>query len=248
MSEAVRTFKQYIELDVTFDNEQKAREVWPVLYENDIGLKGYEHNKFHFNNFTGQSTKKVVSVTSLLCEEPHQMDSWPVGNTVLLNRLIGVGNWSKETITIPNYSTREFTPAQFGIRERVFTGTDISSWFSSDVEDAVEFYHDLRFRKADGEPSANIYNLQVSMKRSTNHSDFITGLTFKVLISAPHQDLLDGCEELINDLILNTIVKACQEVAPITHSLSCNGEIEVEKAVSCNRFSVTVDNPPEEEE
>ncbi len=245
MTEAIRTFRQYIELNVAFDNEQKAREVWPVLYENDIGLKGYEHSKFHFNNFTGQSTKKVVSVTSLLCDEPYQMDSWPPGNTALLNRLIGVGNWSRETITIPNYATREFVPAQFAIRERVFTGTDLSSWFSSDIEDGVEFYHDLRFRK--GEQSANIYSMTISRKRG-GPSGFISGLVFKVQISSQDQTLLDGCEDLVNDLILNTIVKACQEVGPITHSLSCKGEIEVEKAVSCNRFSVTVDDSQEEEE
>lgn len=245
MSEAVRTFRQYIELNVVFDNEKKAREVWPILYENDIGLKGYEHNKFHFNNFTGQSTKKVVSVTSLLSDEPYQMDSWPVGNTALLNRLIGVGNWSKETITIPNYDTKEFRPAQFGIRERVFTGTDLSSWYASDVEDAVEFYNDLRFRK--GDQSANIYNMQMTVKRCMP-AGFISGLVFKVQISSQDQTLLDGCEDLVNDLILNTIVKACQEVGPITHSLSCKGEIEVEKAVSCNRFSVTVDDSSEEEE
>ena len=142
MSEAIRTYKQYIELNVVFDDEKKAKEVWPTLYENDLALKCYSNDKFHYSNFTGNRSKKVISVTSLLADAPHYMDTWPSGTTQLMNKMIGIGRWEKTTLTVPNDNIVVFRPNQFAISERVFIGTDLSSWYDS--ED-IEFFHDLRY-------------------------------------------------------------------------------------------------------
>jgi hypothetical protein len=243
-----RNYNQYIELKVSWDEEHKAKEVWPVLYEHDVALKSWANNKFHFNNFTGNKFKTMWSVTSLLSDEPYLIQDWPSGTTALLNRVLGGSErWSKEKVTVPNTNVRDFDPDQFAIRERVLIGTELSNWYNTEDE-SIEFLHDLKYKPEGSSYAANIhaFTVQLQGQNYINGTWFIKGITFKLKVNSKDQSLFDGSESLINDLILGTIVTACQEVGPMTHSLSCKGEIEVEKAVSCNRFQVPESNDEEE--
>ena len=251
-NEAIRTFKQFIKLKVTFDEPRNPIEVWPILYEHDIGLKSISDKDFHFNNFSGNYTKKMYRIKSLLSSKPIDIEPamWQTGMRALLNNVCGgQRNWTKEEITVPRESVTVFKPYYFGFRNRVFHGQEeLGSWYSGDE---AEFFHDLRY-VPDGSSKidcANIYAFYAE-------PDYVKGsggsrleaLTFKISISTKNQHLLDGCEGLINDLLLGTIVSACSEVGSITHSLSCAGEIEVEKEVSCNRFTIPEESAGDEEE
>ena len=234
-----RMFNQYIELTVEWDDAKKGREVWPILYEHDVGLKSYSNNKFHFNNFTGNKFKSMWKVTSLLSDEPYLMEDWPTGTTALLNRVLGSSDrWSKEKVTVPNSNVRDFEPDQFAIRERVFTMSELKYYYGDPGD--LEFFNDLKYQPEGSETSANIHGMTVQVQGRSYEGghNFIKGMKFKIRVNSQDQSLFDGSESLINDLVLGTIVNACREVGPMTHTLSCQGEIEVEKAVSCNRFKI----------
>lgn len=244
-NEAIRTFNQYIELKIEFEQPIKGNNIWSILYEHDVGLKTISQSNFHFNNFTNEQYREEYHVTSILTENVVKLSpaEWKGIPRRLLNNLVGGSDrWSYEKVKVPRSTFEDFKPYYFAIRERVFTMSPIRNWYSHQKDN--EFWNDLRFQlDDDSEEWANIYNMAVTTSYTNRELNIVSGLEFKVQIRTQHKDLLDGCENHINELILGTIVNACKEVGPITHSLSCAGEIEVEKAVSCNRFTV-----PDEEE
>ena len=232
MSDTKRTYKQYITLDLEFDEPQAPDNVWRTLYTNGVAVRSGGQNDFTHKNFNAVQTKKVIRFSSPLSVNTVDLGYMDDDVKKVLDTLIP-NMWSKETITLEDDSNeaRIFKPMSFAVSAKSIANSDMTYWWNQ----TKDWYNDLRYSDAVEAGTLNIYNFQVSCNRTSD--GYINSLQFKMWLGTENQKLFNANETQLNDYVLGHILKACLAVGTYQHAFSCAGEIEVEKAVSCARFN-----------
>ena len=243
MSDAKRTYKQYIKLNIEFDECQLPNEVWPKLFNAGIAVKEGGHRDYSHKNFLTLKTKTMYRITSPLSVESYDLDYFSTENRELLNAICG-DLWSKERITVDNPFAGEFRPDHFGIRVDSLEGTSMSSWFSSREKD--EWIDDIRCDEVGVEllnkKYMNIYSLRVKVNYESGN---IKSMVFSMTLATDTQTMFTNNQPELDATVIKTLGSACDKIGSYSQSFSCNGEIEVEKAISCSRFASELPNDEE---
>tara|TARA_R110001592_G_scaffold104354_2_gene293686 strand:+ start:2338 stop:3078 length:741 start_codon:yes stop_codon:yes gene_type:complete len=237
-----RTFKQYIEVSVTFDETQDPTAVWQGLWDAGISTKSHGNSVYSTNHFSQATTREVVQITCGVKSILTDHDQILTQTKDLLNALIGEDYWAEHLVTIPVEPTTysRFNPSQFGFSEELMaTFPNAHYWYSFKKDGHCD---DIRWSPVSDEPYTykstnwvNIHGFNLTVNRD-DEDNLITNLTFKLMLRTYSSTYLTESEE-DTQVIIDALTKAVRSVAPCTLALGCQGQIEVEKVVSCQRFA-----------
>jgi hypothetical protein len=236
MSDTKRQYRQYITLDLEFDEPQAPDSVWRTLYTNGIAVRSGGQDGYNHQNFNRIQTKKIIRISSPLSVNTIDLNYIPDETKSVLDTILP-NLWSAEKITLEDdiQSNRVFQPYYFAVRADSLVGSNMKSWWDSD--NSADWIDDIKYLNNEFglDANINIYNFKISP--SVNSKGYVKSLQFKMFLKTHIQKLFNANEAELNTYVLGNILKACLAVGTYQHAFSCAGEIEVEKAVSCSRFN-----------
>ena len=251
-----RTYRQYIEVTINFDEAQEPKGLWAAMHERGISTKGWANASYARSNFDPLDTKVM---TQLSATDAHTGDT----HTYLIdgdlnfstrNLLKGLGiRYSHKEISVPVEvkPIGDYNPHTFAFSAAAIDNfPHCTKWYShqNDWVDDIKWKPDERPEGVDSFSNwVNIHGLKLGITtlahdeegdHANEEQDYITCLTFKFMIrtqvSTFLKDSEDDTQAIIDYLTLNM-----SEIAPIQIAYGCHGEVEVEKQVSCHRFDTT---------
>lgn len=250
MTDADRTYKQYIDVSIHFNEPQDPTAFWSALHKRGIAFKSYSNATYEATNFETNGTKLVHFITR---NDPqtaerlvHQLPT-ALGDfeTQLLDDLNIDYEYYTETHETTNKSL--FVPRSFAFsNDAIANFPFIESWYSHQAKSG--WSDDLRWQP-DPElariaaPNVNLLGFTASAEFDDDSQ--LDGLVLRLMLTTKGKTLLDD-SEADTATILDYITTHVSEVADCDLVFGCHGEIEVEKQVSCARFATNNDNKEEE--
>tara|TARA_R110000787_G_scaffold38567_11_gene97081 strand:+ start:4252 stop:5043 length:792 start_codon:yes stop_codon:yes gene_type:complete len=235
MSDAKRQYKQYITLDLKFDEPQAPDSVWRTLYTNGIAVKSGGQDGYSHQNFNRVQTKKIIRISSPLSVNTVDLRYITDETKKVLDAILP-DMWSSEKITLEDdiQSNRVFEPDYFAVKADSLVGSNMKSWWNTDDSDWID---DIKYLNQEFGFNANINIYDFKVSPSVDGAGYVESLQFKMFLRTSNQKLFNANEAELNTYVLGNILKACLAVGTYQHAFSCAGEIEVEKSVSCARFN-----------